>query len=227
VSDRFSNAWGAAVLPDVKAAGPALGQDPADARAREPKRIYYLSMEFLIGRTLSNNVAAVIDADPAVQGRLKVLFLPDSCVSLAERLIPATIEMAREAGEDNFFLFGLTAQQVADSRGWYDPHWHFEHEPATRQALEQLRDDFFSRGEPGVFRPIVETLLERGDFYRHLADLTAYVEAQERVSRLYADRQEWARKAILNVAFSGQFSSDRTIQEYAAHIWKTEPCPVP
>jgi starch phosphorylase len=212
---------------------------------------------------LINNVAAVIDADPLVRGRLKVLFLPDYCVSLAERLIPAadlseqistagyeasgtsnmkfmmngaltigtrdgaTIEMAEEAGEENFFLFGLTAQQVAGSRGWYSPRWHFENEPATRQALEQIRGDHFSRGEAGVFQPILQTLLDRGDFYMHLADLTSYTQTQERVSRLYADRQEWARKAILNVAHSGKFSSDRTIQEYAADIWHAEPCLVP
>ena len=212
---------------------------------------------------LINNVAMTIDADRLVAGRLKVLFLPDYCVSLAERLIPATdlseqistagfeasgtgnmkfmmngaltigtrdgatIEMAEEAGEENFFLFGLTAEQVVASKGWYDPHWHFEHEPATRQALELIRDNHFSPNERGVFQPIVDTLLERGDYYRHLADLSAYTVAQDRVSELYNDRQEWARKAILNVANSGKFSSDRTIQEYAAHIWNAEPCPVP
>jgi starch phosphorylase len=135
--------------------------------------------------------------------------------------------MAEEAGEENFFLFGLTADQVANSRGWYNPRWHFENEPATRQALEQIRNNHFSPNEPGVFQPILETLLDRGDFFMHLADLTAYTQAQERVSQLYADRQEWARKAIINVSCSGKFSSDRTIQEYAADIWKVEPCPVP
>ncbi len=139
----------------------------------------------------------------------------------------ATIEMAKEAGEENFFMFGLTAEQVVASRGWYDPHWHFEHDPATRQALEQIRDDHFSAKEPGIFRPIIETLLDKGDTYRHLADLTAYTEAQQRVSAVYADPQAWARKAILNVAASGKFSSDRTIAEYAKEIWHVEPSPVP
>jgi starch phosphorylase len=135
--------------------------------------------------------------------------------------------MAEEAGEENFFLFGLTAEQVVSSRGYYNPHWHFEHEPATRQALEQIRDDHFSANERGIFRPIIETLLDKGDTYMHLADLTAYTQAQERVSTLFADPQAWARKAILNVAGAGKFSSDRSIQEYAREIWHAEPCPVP
>ncbi|HEY7426813.1 MAG TPA: glycogen/starch/alpha-glucan phosphorylase [Gemmataceae bacterium] len=211
---------------------------------------------------LINNVAAVIDADPVVQGRLKVLFLPDYNVTLAERLIPAsdvseqistagyeasgtsnmkfmmngaltvgtrdgaTIEMAQEAGEDNFFLFGLTAEQVLNNRGWYDPHWHYEHEPETREALDLIFTDHFSRDEPGIFAPIRETLLTRGDFYMHLADLTPYTQTQQRVGELYADRDAWCRKAILNVAYSGKFSSDRTIREYVNDIWKAKPCPV-
>ncbi len=210
-----------------------------------------------------NNLAAAIDEDPAVRGRLKVIFLPDYCVSLAEHLIPAsdvsnqistagyeasgtsnmkfmmngaltigtrdgaTIEMAAEAGEENFFLFGLTAEEVIGSRGWYKPHWHYEHEPETRQALDLIFSDYFSRYEPGVFGPLRETLLIHGDHYMHLADLKSYVEADERLCALYADRDEWARKAILNVAGSGKFSSDRTIAEYAAEIWNVKPCPIP
>ena len=210
-----------------------------------------------------NNLAGTIDGDPAVRGRLKVVFLPDYCVSLAERLIPATdvsnqistagyeasgtsnmkfmmngaltigtrdgatIEMAEEAGEENFFLFGLTAEQVAGSRGWYNPHWHYENEPETRAALDLIFSDHFSRNEPGVFAPLRDTLLTHGDHYMHLADLQSYLEADQRLVALYADRDAWARKAILNVASSGKFSSDRTIAEYAADIWKAEPCPVP
>jgi starch phosphorylase len=212
---------------------------------------------------LINNVAAVIDADPTVAGRLKVLFLPEYNVSLAERLVPAsdvseqistagfeasgtsnmkfmmngaltvgtrdgaTIEMAQEAGEDNFFLFGLTAEQVQGSRSWYDPHWHYEHEPETRRALDLIAADHFSPKEPGIFRPIWDTLLTRGDYYMHLADLTAYARAQAEVGELYASPDDWARKAIRNIAGSGKFSSDRTIAEYAADIWNVEPCPVP
>jgi starch phosphorylase len=210
-----------------------------------------------------NNLAGTIDGDPCVRGRLKVVFLPDYCVSVAERLIPATdvsnqvstagyeasgtsnmkfmmngaltvgtrdgatIEMAEEAGEENFFLFGLTAEQVASSRGWYNPFWHYENEPETRAALDLIFSDHFSRNEPGVFAPMRDTLLTDGDFYMHLADLTSYVQAHEKLGALYADPDAWARKSILNVASSGKFSSDRTIAEYAADIWKVEPCRVP
>src|SRR5262249_51854665 len=127
----------------------------------------------------------------------------------------ATIEMAEEAGEDNFFLFGLTAEEVANSQGWYNPHWHYEHEPETRQALDLIFGDHFSRDEPGIFNPIRETLLTRGDHYMHLADLGSYAEAHQKLGRVYTDADAWARKAILNVAYSGKFSSDRTIAEYA------------
>ncbi len=211
---------------------------------------------------LINSVADVIDADPAVQGRLKVLFLPNYSVTLAERLIPAsdvseqistagyeasgtsnmkfmmngaltigtrdgaTIEIAEEAGEENIFLFGLTAEQVAGSRGWYDPHWHYEHEQRTRQALDAIAGNEFSRGEPGIFGPILDLLLARGDYFMHLADLTAYTQTQSKVDALYRNPEEWARKAIINIGCCGKFSSDRAIKEYAAEIWGVKPCPV-
>ncbi len=209
-----------------------------------------------------NNLAGTIDGDPIVRGRLKVVFLPEYNVSLAERLIPAsdvsnqistagyeasgtsnmkfmmngaltvgtrdgaTIEMAEEAGEENMFLFGLTVEQVENSRGWYNPYWHYEHEPETRKALDMIFSDYFSRNEPGVFAPLKDTLLTNGDHYMHLADLTSFLHAHDRLGELYADPDAWARKAILNVASSGKFSSDRTIAEYNAEIWKAEPCPV-
>ena len=208
-----------------------------------------------------HSLAAAIDSDPAVRGRLKVLFLPDYAVSLAERLIPAsdvsnqistagyeasgtsnmkfmmngaltlgtrdgaTIEMAQEAGERNLFLFGLTADQVAGSRAWYNPHWHYDHEPETRAALDLLRVGFFSRSEPGLFMPLFDTLSTH-DYYMHLADLKSYLEADEHMRNLYANPDEWALTAILNVAACGKFSSDRTVAEYAAGIWEATPCPV-
>jgi starch phosphorylase len=210
-----------------------------------------------------NSLASTINADPSVNRRLKVLFLPDYCVSLAERLIPAAdvseqistagyeasgtsnmkfmmngaltigtldganIEMAEEAGRENLFLFGLTAEQVAGSHGWYSPHWHYEHEPETRAALDLIFSEHFNRHEPGIFNPIRDALLTHGDHYMHLADLKSYSEAHERVGRLYADRKGWAERAILNIASSGGFSSDRTIAEYAQEIWSAVPCPVP
>jgi starch phosphorylase len=138
----------------------------------------------------------------------------------------ATIEMAEEAGEENFFLFGLTADKVANARGWYSPYWHYDHEPETRMALDGIASNHFSPKEPGIFAPVLDALLRFGDHYLHLADLRSYLEADERLGKLYGDSKAWARKAILNVAGSGKFSSDRTIAEYASEIWKVEACPV-
>jgi len=139
----------------------------------------------------------------------------------------ATIEMAEEAGEENFFLFGLTAEQVVGSRGWYTPQWHYENEAETRVALDLISSDHFSRYERGAFAPLLDVLLTGGDHYMHLADLKSYLEADRQLVELYHDQEAWSRKAILNVAHSGKFSSDRTIAEYATDIWKVEPCPVP
>ena len=211
---------------------------------------------------LINAVAATINADSAVNSRIKVLFLPEYNVSLAERLIPAsdvseqistagyeasgtgnmkfmmngaltigtrdgaTIEMAEEAGEENFFLFGLTAQQVVDGASWYDPHWHYAHDPETREALDLIFSNHFNRDEPGIFEPIRYALLDGGDHYRHLADLTDYARAHADLDGCYAQSEPWSRKAIINVACSGKFSSDRTINEYAAEIWNLKPSPV-
>ena len=138
----------------------------------------------------------------------------------------ATIEMAEAAGEENFFLFGLTADQVVSSRGWYNPRWHYENEPETRAALDLIFSDYLSRNEPGVFAPLRDMLLTQGDHYMHLADLGSYLDADRRLVELYARPDDWARKAILNIASSGRFSSDRTINEYATDIWKVKPCPV-
>jgi starch phosphorylase len=211
---------------------------------------------------LINNLAGTIDGDPVVRGRLKVLFLPEYCVSLAERLIPAsdvsnqistagyeasgtsnmkfmmngaltigtrdgaTIEMAESAGEENFFLFGLTADQVVNTRGWYSPYWHYEHEPEARAALDLIFSDYLSRNEPGVFAELRDSLLTHGDFYMHLADLRPYLDADRQLVELYSRSDDWTHKAILNVASSGRFSSDRTIKEYATEIWNIKPCPV-
>ena len=139
----------------------------------------------------------------------------------------ATIEMAREVGDEHMFLFGLTVEQVAQSRGWYDPRWHYDHDPETRDALDLIFSDHFSPHEAGVFNPIRDALFAGGDYYRHLADLVSYADAQTRVAALYEDPAMWAQTAILNIACSGRFSSDRTIAEYAAEIWHTKPCPVP
>jgi glycogen phosphorylase len=211
---------------------------------------------------LINNLSSTLDADKHVRGRLKVVFVPEYSVSLAERLIPAadvsnqistagfeasgtsnmkfmmngaltlgtrdgaTIEMAAQAGEEHFFLFGLTAQQVAESRGWYRPQWHYEHDPEARAALDAIRCDAFSADEPGIFRPLYEALMSNGDYYMHLADLQSYMAADQRMIDTYQARESWIEMAIKNIAASGSFSSDRTIAQYASEIWNVTPCPV-
>ena len=242
-----------------------LRADPA--RAVQPRTFFFagkaapayrfakLVIKFL------NNLAETIDADPLVRGRMKVVFLPDYSVSLAERVIPAsdvsnqistagyeasgtsnmkfmmngaltigtrdgaTIEMAEAAGEETFFLFGLTAAQVTDTRGWYNPRWHIEHEPRTHAVVDLLTSGHFNRDEPGIFDPLIDSLTGR-DHYMLLADLGSYLEADARLTALYADPDAWARKVIANIAASGRFSSDRTITEYATEIWGATPCPV-
>ena len=209
-----------------------------------------------------NNLGGTIDGDPAIRGRLKVVFLPDYSVTVAERLIPAsdvsnqistagyeasgtsnmkfmmngaltigtrdgaTIEMAEEAGEENFFLFGLTAEQVANQRASYNPQWHYQNDPETRAALDSISSDHFSRNEAGCFGPIVDALLKDGDHYMHLADLQAYLQSDQQLVELYANKVGWSHNAILNVASSGKFSSDRTISQYASEIWDAKPCPI-
>jgi starch phosphorylase len=208
-----------------------------------------------------DSLARTVAADPAANAHLRIIFLPDYDVSLAQRLIPAsdvsnqistagyeasgtsnmkfmmngavtmgtrdgaTIEMAAEAGEENFLLFGLTAQQVTDSRSWYDPRWHYDHDPETRAALDLIGAGHFSGSDRRLFQPLYE-LLMNGDRYMHLADLKSYLEADQRMRDWYANPRDWARKAILNVASSGRFSSDRSITEYARDIWGAKPCPI-
>jgi starch phosphorylase len=219
---------------------------------------YYLAKVII---KFINSVAETVDRDPLTRGKLKVIFLPDYGVSVAERLIPAsdvseqistagyeasgtsnmkfmmngaltigtrdgaTIEMAEEAGEENFFLFGLTADQVAQTRPWYNPYWHYEHDAEIRNALDLIFSGHFNPGEPRVFDPIRDTLLTKGDFYMHLADLRSYADAHARLGELYLHPHDWDRKAVLNLASSGKFSSDRTIQQYASEIWNVTPCP--
>ena len=258
---QLLNALRIVVLYNRLRANPGLAMPPRTfffaGKAAPAYRLAKLIIKFI------NNLAEVIDADPVARGRLKVLFLPEYNVSLAERLIPATdvsnqistagyeasgtsnmkfmmngaltigtrdgatIEMAEEAGEENFFLFGLTAEQVAGSRNWYNPQWHYDNEAETRAALDLIFSNHFSPNEPGVFDPLRDTLLTNGDHYMHLADLKAYLEADQRLVELYANPDAWTRMAILNIAGSGKFSSDRTIAQYAADIWNVTACPVP
>jgi starch phosphorylase len=220
---------------------------------------YYLAKVII---KLVNNLALTIDSDPAFRDKLKVVFLPEYNVTLAERAVPAaevsnqistagyeasgtsnmkfmmngaltlgtrdgaTIEMAEEAGEENFFLFGLTAQQVADSRSWYSPYWHYENDPETRTAPDLIFSDHFSHDERGVFEPLRGALLTYGDQFMHLADLKSYLKADQDLCDLYRRQNDWTSKSILNIAASGKFSSDRTISQYATEIWGVKPCPI-
>ncbi|MFH0980830.1 MAG: glycogen/starch/alpha-glucan phosphorylase [Planctomycetota bacterium] len=212
---------------------------------------------------LANAVAEVINHDPAVAGRLKVAFLPNYSVWLAEYIIPAAelsqqistagteasgtgnmkfalngaltigtldganIEIREEVGEENLFIFGLTADEVrARRKGGYDPWDSYHGNAELRAALELMADNVFSPREPGLFKPLLDRLLREGDPYMVLADYAAYVQCQERVSRTYRDRQRWTRRSIVNVANMGKFSSDRTVREYAEQIWRVHPVPV-
>ncbi len=209
---------------------------------------------------LINSVAAVVNADPAVGSALRVVFLPNYCVSQAEKLIPAAdlseqistagmeasgtgnmkfalngaltigtldganIEIREAVGEENFFLFGLTEEEVVGMRAdGYDPRQYFERSLELKKALDMIATGAFSPEAPDLFRPIVDSLLNQGDYYMVLADYESYVHAQEEVSRAYEDRERWTRMSILNTAHMGRFSSDRAVMEYVRNIWQVTP----
>jgi len=187
-----------------------------------PEYSVSLAERLIPASDVSNQIST---AGYEASGTSNMKFMMNGALTIGTR-DGATIEMAQEAGEENFFLFGLTAQQVAGNRAWYDPHWHYQNEPETRAAMDLIFSDYFSRNEPGVFAPLRDVLLTHGDHYMHLADLRSYLDADEALLDLYARPDAWVRKAILNVAGSGKFSSDRTIAEYAADIWNVKPCPI-
>ena len=213
---------------------------------------------------LINDVGGVINADPDVRGRLKMVFLSDYRVSLAERIIPASdlseqistagteasgtgnmkfalngaltigtldganIEIREAVGEENFFTFGKTIEEVKAIRaaGSHNPWDYYNNSPEIRHILDCLGGDFLNLEQPGLYRPIREALLEFGDYYLHLADFESYLETQKRVDEVYRDRDAWSRMCLKNIANMGQFSSDRTILEYARDIWNLKPCPI-
>ena len=118
-------------------------------------------------------------------------------------------------------------EQVAANRGWYSPYWHYENGPKPRAALDLIFSDGFSPRDPGALEPLRGSLLASGDHYMHLADFSAYLDADRRLLEIYADPEAWSRKVIANIASSGRISSDRTISEYARDIWNLRPCPIP
>jgi len=211
---------------------------------------------------LIHGVAEMINSNPVVGDKIKIVFLPDYRVSLAERIIPAAnvseqislagteasgtgnmklmlngaltlgtldganVEILEAVGQENIFIFGMKADEVTALRPTYNSREIYEKNPVIRSAVDMIEQNVFSLLSPGLFEPIVKSLLDYNDYYMLLADLPAYIEAQEKVDQLYLQPREWDRRALLNVARSGSFSSDRTINEYARDIWHVTPCPV-
>jgi len=209
---------------------------------------------------LINSVAEVVNNDPDIKNRLKLVFLPNYSVSLAQLIVPAAdlseqistagmeasgtgnmkfalngaltigtldganIEIQEEVGKDNIFIFGLTAEEVSHLRqGGYNPWNFYNADGELKQVLDTINNGFFYKEEPELFRPIIEALLYKGDYFMLLADYRAYLECQQRVEETYRNRQLWSKMSILNVASMGTFSSDRTIAQYANEIWKAKP----
>jgi len=206
-------------------------------------------------------VAAVINADPAAEGLLRVAFLPNYRVTAMEVICPGTdlseqistagkeasgtgnmkfmmngavtigtldganIEIRDEVGEENFFLFGLAAGEVQALRGNYDPQGIIAGDERLRRVMELLAGGVFDGGEPGLFEPVIQSIASPHDPWVVAADFGSYVEAQRRAADAYRDRERWVRMSILNSAGSGRFSTDRTIAEYNADIWRLEPVP--
>jgi starch phosphorylase len=211
---------------------------------------------------LINSVAEMVNNDPALGDRLKVVFLENYRVSLAEMIFPAAdlseqistagteasgtsnmkfalngaltigtqdganVEIRREVGDENIFIFGLTTPQVAElKRSGYKPSEYYHRDAELKQVIDMIADGFFASGKRELFRPVVSSLLNNDQFLL-LADFPAYAACQQRVSLAYLQQEEWTRKSILNVANMGIFSSDRTIREYAREIWGVEAVPV-
>jgi len=206
---------------------------------------------------LINNVAQVVNADPRVKERIKVVFVPNYRVSLAELIMPAAdlseqistagmeasgtgnmklamngaltlgtldganIEIMEAVGEENIYIFGLSREDVSwyQQSGEYHPRELYNGDTVVHRVVDSLASNRFCPDEPGLFRWIVDELLDRGDHYFHLADLVSYIDASHSAEKDYKDPAVWIAKAILNVARTGYFSSDRTVNEYARDIW--------
>ncbi len=209
---------------------------------------------------LIHDVGQVVNHDPRVGDKLRIVFVPNYGVSVAETIMPgadlseqistagteasgtgnmklalngaltigtddgANIEIRQQVGDDNIFIFGLLAHEVAATRAaGYQPLRNYESQPQLKAVLDSIAGGAFSADEPARYRPLVDSLLWGGDHYLLLADYASYIAAQQRVDALYRDPDAWARKAIANVAAMGPFSADRTIGQYAAQIWHVQP----
>jgi len=209
---------------------------------------------------LINAVADIVNNDPAINNRLKVIFIPNYDVSTASDIIPAAdlseqistagmeasgtgnmklalngaltigtldganVEIRDEVGEENIFIFGLTVDEVEKQKqNGYNAREYYDNNPELKQTLNMIGNGFFSPENADLYTPIIDMLLNQGDHFMVLADYAAYIDCQEKVSELYKNETEWTKKAILNVANMGLFSSDRTIAEYAKEIWNIKP----
>ena len=218
---------------------------------------YYMAKHII---HLINDVAKVINNDPQIGDKLKVVFIPNYSVSLAQLIIPAAdlseqislagteasgtsnmkfalngaltigtldganVEMLDHVGADNIFIFGNTAEEVEElRRQGYKPREYYEKDEELHQVLTQIGSGVFSPEDPGRYRDLVDSLINFGDHYQVLADYRSYVDCQDKVDELYELQEEWTAKAMLNIANMGYFSSDRTIKEYADHIWHIDP----
>jgi starch phosphorylase len=128
-----------------------------------------------------------------------------------------------EVGKENIFIFGMNAAEVAVLRKNYNPRDWYNGNPELKQVMDMIGQGTFSPGTPGLYQPIIDALLSSGDYYMLLADFASYQTAQENVSSLYLDSDEWLQRSIINTAGVGRFSSDRTIREYAGEIWGVAP----
>ncbi|MFH1152410.1 MAG: glycogen/starch/alpha-glucan phosphorylase [Pseudomonadota bacterium] len=209
---------------------------------------------------LITSVSETINKDPLARGKLGVIFLPNYCISQAEKLIPAAdiseqistagleasgtgnmkfalngaltigtldganVEIMEEVGNDNIFIFGLKAHEVVKKRQeGYFPRQYYEENRDLKQIMDMIDSGYFSPRDPGLFKPIVNSLLNQGDYYLVLADFADYARTQQAVARMYLNPGQWARMSILNTANMGKFSSDRAVLEYADHIWGATP----
>jgi glycogen phosphorylase len=210
---------------------------------------------------LINNVAAVVNADPATSGLLQAAFLPNYRVTAMELICPGTdlseqistagkeasgtgnmkfmmngavtigtldganIEIREAVGDENFFLFGLTAREVEVRRRDYDPAAIIAGDPDLQRVMHLLESGHFNQLEPHIFAPLIHAITSPQDLWMTAADFRSYVNAQQQAAEAYRDPERWARISILNTAASGRFSTDRTIREYSEHIWRLEPVP--
>jgi starch phosphorylase len=206
-----------------------------------------------------NNVARVINADPAMAGRLQVIFYPDYNVSAMEKICPAAdlseqistagkeasgtgnmkfmmngavtigtldganVEIREAVGDENFFLFGNTVEEIEALRGQYDPQTIIDNDEDFRRVMELLQSGHFNHFEPGIFDAIIQSIREPADMWMTAADFRSFIDAQDAAGKAYKDDAHWTRLSILNTANSGRFSTDRTMRDYNEDIWNLDP----